>query len=162
MDQELDAAFVIGPVRLLTVREETFFHVVCPPTAMADLDRELDRKMPLLEAAKAAAGIAQLGPIVVRYYKTEEPDIYVMEVGVPVMPDTEAAGEARIMQLPPLRCASLLYWGSLEHIGDAYAALTSVVQEAGLAPVGEGREWYYCFEGDTSPNNVIGLQMAVR
>ena len=153
---------LISQMRVQTMREETFFYVACPPTPMANLDRELDRMMPQLEAAKAAGGIAHLGPVVIRYYKSGEPDTYAMEAGVPVKPGTQAAGEAQVKTLPPYCCASLLYWGSLEHIGQAYETLMQAIQEAGLEQTGEGREWHYHFEGDASPNNVIGLHMGIR
>jgi effector-binding domain-containing protein len=160
--------FLISQVRVQTMREETFFYVACAPTPMAGLDKELDRMMPQLEAARAAAGIAHIGAVVIRYYKVGEPDIadelhpYVMEAGVPVRAGTQAAGEAQVKTLPPYRCASLLSWGSLEHIGQAYETLMQAIKEAGLEQTGEGREWHYHFEGDASPNNVIGLHMGIR
>jgi effector-binding domain-containing protein len=153
--------FVISQMRVQTMREETFFCVACAPTPMTGLDKELDRMMPQLAAAKAAAGIAQLGPVVIRYYKVDEPDTYVMEAGVPVRAGTPAAGEAQVKTLPPYPCASLLSWGSLEHIGQAYETLMQAIKEAGLEQTGEGREWHYHFEGDASPNNVIGLHMGI-
>ena len=162
MDLPATPDFVIGQMRVQTVREETFFHVAGHPTKMADLDIELDRLIPLIEAAQAAAGIAQVGPLITRYYWVSAPDMYVMELGVPVKTGTPAAGEAQVKRLPSLRCASLLYWGSLEHIGDAYKALMQAIQEAGLEPSGDNREWHYHFEGDRSPNNVIELQMGIR
>ena len=154
--------YLIGQMRVQTMREETFFHVTSQPTAMSGLDKELDLLMPQLEAAKAEAGIAQAGPVVIRYFPTGEADTYVMEVGVPVTAGTPAAGAAQVKTLPPYHCASLLYWGSLEHIGEAYEALSGAIKEAGLEQSGEGREWYYHFEGDGSPNNVIGLHMGIR
>ena len=157
-----DKEFVISQMRVQTMREETLFYVASPPTAMNGLDRELDLMMPQLAAAKAQAGIAQVGPVVIRYFGTGEPDTYVMEVGVPVRAGTPAAGAAQVQTLPPYRCASLLYWGSLEHVGQAFEALTQAIREAGLEQTGEGREWHYHFEGDASPNNVIGLHMQIH
>jgi effector-binding domain-containing protein len=162
MDLPTTPEFLISEMRVLTMREETFFYVVGQPTAMAGLDGELDALIPKLEATQAAAGIAQAGPVVVRYFWVSAPDIYLMELGVPVKVGTQAAGEAQVKSLPPFRCASLLYWGSLEHINEPYARLMQAIQEAGLEHTGDNREWHYHFEGDTSPNNVIGLQMGVR
>lgn len=85
-----------------------------------------------------------------------------MEIGVPVKPGMQPAGEALVKTLPPFHCATLLYWGILAHIVEAYGALNQAIKEAGLEPDGEGREWYYHFEGDTSPNNILGLHLAVR
>lgn len=157
-----DNGFLIGQVRVQSMREETFFHVTGQPTPMSGLDDELDRLIPLLEAAQEEAGIAHAGPVITRYFLSGGPGKYVMELGVPVRPGTAAAGEAQVSVLPPYRCASLLYWGSLEHIGPAYEALLGAIREAGLEQTGEGREWHYHFEGDTSPNNVIGLHMGIR
>ncbi|MBN1139535.1 MAG: GyrI-like domain-containing protein [Anaerolineae bacterium] len=154
--------FLIGQMRVVCTRQETFFHVAGRPTPMAKLDEELDRLIPLIEAAQDAAGIAQVGPLITRYYWVSEPDTYIMELGVPVRPDTPAAGEAQVKTLSPIRCASLLFWGSLEHIGPAYEALMTAIKEAGLEPSGDNREWHYHFEGDSSPNNIIGLQIGIR
>ncbi|MBN1581837.1 MAG: hypothetical protein JXA89_14120 [Anaerolineae bacterium] len=162
MDLPTTPEFLIGQMRVQTAREETFFYVACPPTAMANLDDELDALILKLETAQAAAGIAQVGPVITHFYWVGAPDIYIMDVGVPVKEGTPAAGEAQVKTLPPLRCASLLYWGSLEHIGDAYETLLKAIQEAGLEPSGDNREWHYHFEGDSSPNNVIGLQIGIH
>jgi effector-binding domain-containing protein len=154
--------FVISQMRVQTMRERPFFFVVSRPTAMAGLDKELDLLMPKLEAAQAEAHVGDGAPVIIRYFPSETPDTFVMEVGIPVKAGAKPAGEAQVKTLPPFRCASLLYWGSLEHIGQAYETLTQAIKEAGLEQTGEGREWYYHFEGDVSPNNVIGLQMEIR
>lgn len=162
MEAQATPEFVISQMRVQTMREQPFFYVVSRPTAMGGLDKELDLLMPKLEAAQAAADIAQVGPVVIRYFGSGDPDTFVMEVGVPVKAGTQPAGKAQVKTLPLFRCASLLYWGSLEHIGQAYETLTQSIREAGLEQTGEGREWYYHFEGDASPNNVIGLHIEIR
>jgi effector-binding domain-containing protein len=154
--------YLIGQMRVQTMREQPFFYVAGRPTAMSELDAELDRLIPLLEAAQAEAGIADTGPVIIRYYLVEAPDTFLMEVGVPAKAGTASAGEAQIQTLPPYPCASLLYWGSLKHIQEAYGALIEGIRKAGLERAAEGREWYYYFEGDGSPNNVIGLHLAIR
>ncbi len=154
--------FLIGQMRMQTMREETYFFVASPPTPFADLDKALDILIPKLEAAQSQAGIAQVGPVVVRYYPANKRNRHILEIGVPVKAGTQPAGDAQVKTLPSFRCASLLYWGSLAHIAQAYETLTKAVKDAGLVHVGEGREWHYHFEGDTSPNNVIGLQLEIR
>jgi effector-binding domain-containing protein len=157
-----NADYLIGQVRVQTMSEQPFFYVACLPTPMAALDEELERLMPLLEVAKAQAHVGGGAPVITRYFPTDKPDTYLMEVGIPVKAGTKPAGAAQVKTLPPYRCASLLYWGSLEHIQEAYGALMQAIKEAGLEQTGEGREWYYHFEGDASPNNVIGLHMEIR
>ena len=154
--------YLISQIRVLTLREQPFFYVACAPTPMHALDEELNRLMPLLEAAQAEARVGDGAPVIVRYFPTGEADLYEMETGVPVKPGTQPAGEAQVKTLPSCRCAVLLHWGSLEHIGEAYGALNQAIKDAGLAQTGGGQEWYYHFEGDASPNNVIGLHMEIR
>jgi effector-binding domain-containing protein len=158
---------LIGQMRVITMAEQVFFYVSNQPTAMSELDRDLDVMMPKLQAAKVEAGISEAGPIVIRYCPVkkendaDETVLYLMEIGIPVTPGTKPAGEALLKMLPPFRCAALLYWGSLAHIGEAYGALAGAITKAGLSQTGEGREWHYHFAGDTSPNNVLGLHMGI-
>ena len=154
--------YVVSPVRVMTVPEVRIF-CVTTEAPFDKLDVELDRMIPLLEAAQAEAGIATAGPTVIRYFATEYAGQWHMEVGVAMSRDwVQAAGEAHIVTAPALECGAILHWGSLAHIGDSYAALNRGIAEAGLTNVGEGREWYLHFAGDTSPDNVILLQLEVK
>jgi effector-binding domain-containing protein len=162
MEAQATPEFVISQMRVQTMREQPFFYVVSRPTAMGGLDKELDLLMPKLEAAQAEAHVGDSASVIIRYFPSGTSDTFLMEVGIPMKAGARPAGEAQVKTLPPYRCASLLYWGSLEHIGQAYEALMQAIKDAGLERGGEGREWYYHFEGDASPNNVIGLQMEIR
>ena len=101
--------FLIGQMRVQTLREQPFFYVVCPPTAMSALDEELNRLILLLEAAQVEAHVGDGAPVIIRYFPSGEPDIYVMEVGIPVKAGMQSTGEAQVKTLPPCRCASPLY-----------------------------------------------------
>ena len=151
----------IGQVRVMTVPEERLF-CVTTHAPMQELDNELERMMPLLEAAREKAGFVG-GPIVIRYFATEEEGIWQMDVGVPVTPWdwVQPAGEAQIVDMPALRCGALLHWGGLQYIGESYGALNQGITAAGLQAKGEGREWHLHFAGDASDNNVILLQLEV-
>jgi hypothetical protein len=162
METQTTPEFIISQMRVQTMREQPFFYVVSRPTMMSGLDEELDLLIPKLEAAQAEAHVGDGAPVIVRYFPADTPDVYLMETGIPVKAGTAPAGEAQVKTLPLYRCASLLYWGSLAHIGQAYEALMQAMREAGLEQTGEGREWHYHFEGDASPNNVIGLHMEIR
>jgi effector-binding domain-containing protein len=168
METSSTPEFVIGQTRLVNLAEMTYFYVANQPTPIGNLDRDLDAMMPELEAAKAEAGIPEAGPVVLRYYPVEAPGnaegpaLFRMEVGVPVRAGVQPAGAAQVKTLPPFPCAALLYWGSLAHVREAYDALFQAIRAGGLEHIGEGREWYYHFEGDASPNNVLGLCLAVR
>jgi effector-binding domain-containing protein len=160
--------FLIGQMRVLTMSEMTFFYVTNLPTAFADLEKDLDPLIDKLYSAKAQANIIGAGPDITRYYKVDpsihpgEPDLFLMEVGIPVKPGTQPAGEADVKTVLPYRCAGLLLWGSLAHIVQTYNSLTQAVQDAGLELTGECREWNYWFESGDSPNNLMGVYMGIR
>jgi effector-binding domain-containing protein len=157
--------FVISQVRVMTMREMTFFYVTNQPTAFANLEGDLDPLLASLYAAKTQANIAEAGPDIVRYYRlgtVGEPDLWLMEVGIPVKPGTLPAGDALVKTLPPYRCAALLLWGSLAHIVQAYDTLRQAIVEAGLEQAGECQEWNYRFDSVDSPHNLLGLYMEVR
>ena len=156
--------FIISPMRVQTLPEITFFYVTSEPIPFSDLDKHLDPLLESLYAAKAQAGLGEAGPDITRYYKvsTGEPELFLMEVGIPVKPGTQPAGAAQVKILPPYHYASLLLWGSLMHIVEAYEALQKGMQEAGLEHTGECQEWNYYFWGVESPHNLVGITMGVK
>jgi effector-binding domain-containing protein len=156
--------FIISSMRVETLPEITFFYITSPSIPFTDLDKHLDPLLESLYAAKAQANLGETGPDIVRYYKvsTGELDMFLMEVGIPVKPGTQPAGAAQVKELPPYRCASLLLWGSLIHIVEAYEALQKGMREAGLEHTGECQEWTYYFLGVESPHNLMGITMGVK
>ncbi|MBN1454595.1 MAG: hypothetical protein JW963_26495 [Anaerolineales bacterium] len=164
MESQAIPEFFISPMRVQTLPEITFFYVTSPPIPFSDLDKYLDLLLESLYAAKAQAGLGEAGPDITRYYRVSagEPDMVLMEVGIPVKPGTQPAGAAQVKILPPYPCASLLLWGSLAHIVEAYEALKKAMEEAGLEHTGECQEWNYYFLGVESPHNLIGITMGVK
>ncbi len=164
MESQAIPEFFISPMRVQTLPEITFFYVTSPPIPFADLDKHLDPLLESLYAAKAQAGLGETGPDITRYYEVSvgEPDMFLMEVGIPVKPEMQPAGAAQVKILPTYRCASLLLWGSLLHIVEAYEALQKGMREAGLEHTGECQEWNYYFWSVESPHNLIGLYMGIQ
>lgn len=143
-------------LRVHTMSAIHFFHVTEPPVPFDRLDAILDPLLERLYEAKKLAGLGETGPDIVRYYALENRQ-YVMEVGIPVKPETCAAGSAQIKALPAFYCAGVLLWGSLAHIRDAYAALEQGIAALGLTPTLENREWVYYFESPASEQNLMGI-----
>jgi len=164
MNFRAQTEYLIGQMRVVTMGEITYFYVSNQPTEFKNLDRDLDILLDKLEQAKKLAGLAAVGPDVVRYFPagSQEADLFWMEVGIPVSAGTSPVGEARVKTLPPYRCAGMLLWGGLMHMGQTHLALERVVVEAGLRKTGEYREWNYWFESVDSPNNLIGLYLGIQ
>jgi effector-binding domain-containing protein len=162
MEPQATPEYVISQTRVQTMREITFFYVTNQPTPFSDLDKDFDSMLDSLYAAKAQANLGEARPDIVRYFPTDAPDAFLMEVGIPVKPGTQPACTAQVKTLPPYHCAGLLLWGSLAHIVPAYETLKKAMQEAGLEHTGESREWVYYFESGEPPHNLMGLYMGVR
>jgi effector-binding domain-containing protein len=164
MEMRATPEFIISPMRVQTLPEITFLYVTSEPIPFTDLDKYLDPLLESLYAAKAQADLGEAGPDITRYYKvsTGEPDMFLIEVGIPAKPGMQPAGTAQVKILPPYSCASLLLWGSLAHIVEAYEALQKGMQEAGLEHTGECQEWNYYFCGVESPHNLMGITMGVK
>lgn len=152
--------FLISQVRLLHLPEIHFFYVTSQPIAFERLDEVLDPLIDGLYEARRLASIIEPGPDIVRYYRASEPgDLYIMEVGIAVKPETQPAGSAQVKPLPPYPCAGLLLWGSLAHVGETYQTLMRSMKDAGVQHKGEVREYTYAFESPVSPNNLVGIYM---
>jgi hypothetical protein len=165
MEPQTTPEFLITQMRVLTMKEMTFFYVTAQPVPFDRLDESLDALLSSLYIAKAQTHLTEAGPDIVRYYPagTDRPGLFVMEVGVLVKPGTEPAGEAQVKLLPPYRCASLLLWGGpVAHIGQTYETLSQAIQTAGLERTGECREYTYWFESVDSPNNLMGIYMGLE
>ena len=164
MTTQATPEFIISPMRVQTLPEIVFFYVTSGPIPFTDLDKYLDPLLESLYAVKAEANLGEAGPDITRYYKvsTGEPDMFLIEVGIPVKPGMQPAGAAQVKILPPYSCASLLLWGSLTHIVEAYEALQKGMQEAGLEHTGECQEWNYYFRNVESPHNLMGITMGVK
>jgi hypothetical protein len=162
MDAQTPQDFVISPMRVLTLPEISFFHAASQPVAFSQLDQVLDPLLDALYEARRLAAICESGPDIVRYYRADgETGLYIMEAGIAVAPGTLPAGKAQVKTLPPYGCAGVLLWGSLAHITQAYTALSGSMQAAGLQHTGEVRESTYSFESPVSPNNLMGIYMAI-
>jgi hypothetical protein len=165
MELEATPEFLIGPMRVLTMREMTFFHVASQPVPFVNLDQVLDPLLDSLYKARTEARITEAGPDIVRYYRTstaaDGTDLFLMEVGIPVKPGTPLSGKAQIKTLPPDPFAGLLLWGSLAHIVEAYTALSQAMKQAGLEHTGECQEWNYYFEAPDSPRNLMAIYMGI-
>ncbi len=155
--------YVFGEVRTQTWGPFTYLSVG-DAAPMSTLDALLDRLIAALDSACDAAGMRSIGPVVLRYgtQPGAGADVWWMEAGYPVRPGTPAAPGTVVRDLPAFRCATLLYSGSLAHMGIAHERLTSGIRAAGLRAGAEGREWYLYFEGDDSPNNVMLLQRQIQ
>lgn len=69
MEPKATPEFLINRMRELTMSEIPFFYVSNQPTAFANLDRDLDRLLDSLHAAKSQANFAEVGPDIARYIR---------------------------------------------------------------------------------------------
>ena len=161
---ETDSVFaprIFHEMRVHTMSAIHFFYVTDSPVPFDQLDAILDPLLDRLYEAKRLAGLGETGPDITRYYRLEDGS-FVMEIGIPVKAETQAAGSAQTKQLPPFLCAGVLMWGSLAHIVEAHQALDEQVKAAGLEYTGENQEWTYYFEAPESEQNLMGIFRGIK
>jgi hypothetical protein len=154
---------LMTPVRVATVTEERLF-CVSEQVPFEKLDEALGRLIPLLDAARAEAGLAAAHLMVFRYFPAETERLWQLDVGVQVTPLdwVRPAGEARIVTLPAIRCAGIILWGGSADVARAYEVLAQAVEAEGFVAEGESREWNLHFQGDDSDDTVLLIQREVR
>lgn len=105
------------------------------------------------------------GPVVHFYHGAphQRPNVrFRMETGFLVSEGTKGFEKLTVRELPPFKCASVLYVGPGNHIGDAWQALYRSLRAKGLTPTDEERELYLYWESGESPNNVVQVQVGVK
>ena len=83
-------------------------------------------------------------------------------VGFPVAAGTKPQGDLQVKQLEPYHCATVIYSGSMQNVGQAYQKVFTDLFAAGLKPSGGSREMHMYFESPESPNNIFQIQVAVQ
>jgi effector-binding domain-containing protein len=83
-------------------------------------------------------------------------------VGFPVAEGTKPQADLQVKQLEPYHCATIIYSGSMQNVGQAYQKVFTDIFAAGLKPTGGSREMHMYFESLESPNNIFQIQVAVQ
>ena len=159
---------IVSPARVQTVPAFRYFFFRTE-TPGAEIGTAFGQLLPQVFAAKDAAArdavpMETTGPLVTIYrYLDDARETATLEIGFPVKAGTPASHGAEVRDVPPFRCASLIYWGDIPHIEQVgYRALEDAVTQSGLHGSPEYCEWHHYVEDDLSPNNVFVLQRGVQ
>jgi len=119
---------------------------------------------PLLKASNDLK-VGNVGPPVMSYlgYRGDPSQPFTAELAIPAPAAVENyKGPYYFRSAGEFKCASVIYQGPVNAIGEAWMALVRQATEAGLKPKGDSREVYLWWEGEDSKNNVIELQLGVE
>jgi effector-binding domain-containing protein len=133
-------------------------------TTFEKLQEVIGKYIPLLVKGIEAGEIHPKGQSMFIYHGVQE-DMskpFTLDVGWCVSDNTKAAGELKLRKLPEVKCATMLYTGSVANIAKVYEKLMPAVAKAGLTPAGDVREYYLNWEGPESLNNVIQVQVELK
>ena len=148
-----------GPMRVLELPACDVLYV-STQTTMPEMATAIKHAIDQVSAIRDGERVATIGGLILRYYG-EERGTFTLEAAFQVAGDAPEIVAEHVKRLPHFRCATLLLCGGLEHFPAAYDALGRQMAEAGLTGTGECREWYFQFDGDTSPNNVIRIALGI-
>lgn len=98
-----------------------------------EMQRVMGPAMAEVMATLAGQGVAPAGPVFSHHLRMD-PDVFHVEVGVPVEDGFEAAGRVVEGKLPEVKAARTVYHGAYEGLGDAWGELQAWVASRELAP----------------------------
>lgn len=152
-----------GPVAIQTFAEGTFFYQAFESTQM-EIPAKMKQVVPQLMKALAACGLPSFGPLHVVYHgiSPDPAKPFPVEVGVLLPADAQVPAGCKVRKLPPFTCATTVFTGPLPEIGKAYGALYPALKANGKIPLPESRQMILFYEGETSTNNMLLIQIGIR
>ena len=151
-----------SPMRVQELAAMTFFHTTIKTTY-----EKMDVVGPIIEEMENAVrekNIQADGMVVFMYTgATQDPGKeFELSIGMPVVQGTAGFDKWQVTDVPAFKCATVMHSGNVRSIGFAYQKLFGELMEKGLQPTGVTREFYMYWEGETSENNVMLVQVGVK
>lgn len=158
-----DPAYRIGEVDIQTVSAFTYGSVHAR-TTLTKLQETIGVLMPKFEAAASKGDVHPSGAMVFTYDgATGDPDQeFDLRLGAFINRPVAPGSGIDSSDEPAMKCATLVYRGSLANMKEAFGKLYGVIGARGLRPTGISRELYLYWEGPSSPNNIVQLQVGVN
>jgi effector-binding domain-containing protein len=157
------AEYLVGEMHIQTLPAVNYLYGGSE-TTFEKLKDVIDKYLPMLTKGIEAGEIHPKGQAMFIYKGVQE-DMskpFTLEVGWCVSDNTKAMGELKVRKLPEVKCATMLYTGSVANIAKVYEKLMPAVAKVGLTPAGDVREYYLNWEGAESLNNVIQVQVELK
>lgn len=165
--KENAAAGVQGETATSNMRVQTLAPVTMFQTSIRTTYEKMDVVAPIIEELQKTVrekGIDGDGMIVFTYNgATPDPTKeFELSIGMCVVPGTKGFDKWEVKDVPAFKCATVLHSGNVRTIGQAYQKLFTEIGEKGLIPTGANREFYMYWEGESSDNNVMLIQVGVN
>ncbi len=156
------AEFTIGEMHLQTTPAMTCISGSAQ-TTFEKMMEVINKYMPMIKAADAEGKIHPAGPGMFVYRDMKDmTQPFTLDIGWVVAADSKDVGELKVRKLEAFKCATVLFTGPVNHLGNAYGKLIGQMATANLTPGTETREMYLYFEGVDSPNNVVQIQVGYK
>lgn len=151
----------VSPMRVTTVPEITYLHTTVE-TTLAQVEQVVGPEIEELLAAVRENQVEVQGQVLFVYkgVQMDPGKPFKLSIGMPVAPGTPAVGKYEVKDLPPFKCAGLLYQGATANIPAAYQKLFGELMGGGGGhrPTDETREMFLYWEAPDSDRNVVWIQ----
>lgn len=165
-DAKENSAITVGEMRVQNVPAMTF---LCVPaqTTFAKMGDPVKAGFDKVFGAASEAKLLIARPTMLLYQGNPHIDPqadkeFMLEIGIVVSDDTQAPAGCTVRKTAALKCATILYTGTVYRQGEAWQKLVPALRAAGHTPAGEEREMCLYWEGPDSPNNVFLMMLAVK
>ena len=158
-----DNDMLISKMRLQDIKGCTYFFAATE-TTIPQLHTVIPSTMESLETATKEHQIEISGaPLLIYHGITQDmAKPFELEIGFPVKEGSKAAGDFKVREVPTFHCATVIYSGPVQRVGEAYQQLFMELMQAGMQPTGETREMYLYWEAPESPNNIELIMAGVK
>jgi predicted transcriptional regulator YdeE len=151
--------FTIGDMRVQTLKGYTYTYL-SKQTTLKKIKETVGELMPKLVGAIDSGRIHPAGPVIFTYHgvtgQQDKPftlDIGIMNKEGATNPDGFTTDKVAAEQ-----CATVIYSGTVDNIGQAYGKLFGQLGQKGLQATDVTREVYLYWEDDNSENNIMQVQ----
>ena len=153
----------VTPMTIQVLPPQTYFYESATVTAL-NVQQAIERLTADLTQAADDGTVKFVKPctFVFQGRSAELQKPFTLDVGFPVAIGTHATGRFKVRQLPPFRCAAVMFTGPGSLIDKAYDELDPSVDSARLKRTDESREVYVNWEGPDSPNDQVLVGIGVK
>jgi predicted transcriptional regulator YdeE len=149
----------VGDVRVQTLKGYTYTYL-STKTSLRKIKEAIGQMMPKLVGAIDAGKIHPTGNVIFTYHGVtgDQDKPFTLDIGIVTKDGATNPDGFTTDKVGSEQCATVIYSGPVDGIGQAYGKLFAQLGQKGLQATDVTREMYLYWEDDGSENNIIQVQ----
>jgi predicted transcriptional regulator YdeE len=149
----------VSDMRVQTLKGFTYTYL-SQKTSLKKIKETISEMMPKLVGAIEAGKIHPTGPVIFTYHGVtgEQDKPFTLDIGIMNKEGATNPDGFKTDKVGAEQCATVLYTGPVDGVGQAYGKLFSDLGQKGLQATDVTREAYLFWEDDGSENNIVQVR----